>query len=194
MANITSEQIKIFPVSTNRDSDPASRLFYEHNIANIIRQISDYKYGFIINGPSKFNGTLEADLELCIYGYYLKILNHTVIFSDLTDTYVVAKLDLQKISLENSDFIYQLLGQDDLENTNIDDSNSFKPLNINCISNSRFSELMSNDFIEENDEGISVYLPLYKRSGDTYEICTDSLRKLNSSSVNIVRINGKREV
>ena len=47
---------------------------------------------------------------------------------------------------------------------------------------------------EENDEGISVYLPLYKRSGDTYEICTDSLRKLNSSSVNIVRINGKREV
>ena len=102
--------------------------------------------------------------------------------------------DFFVFSQYNSDFIYQLLGQDDLENTNIDDSNSFKPLNINCISNSRFSELMSNDFIEENDEGISVYLPLYKRSGDTYEICTDSLRKLNSSSVNIVRINGKREV
>lgn len=196
MANIISENIKVFPVSTNRLSDTTSRLLYEHNIANIIRQLSDAKNGFIIAGPDVFSTeqSLGTDLELCIYGYYIKILSTATITLENSHNYVLAKLDLTAIKVNDNDIIYQLDGQDDA--AGIDESNFFQPLSITSYDEADFKTLSSKNFIETNEtsKDKSVYLPLFKKDSTTqqYKLYTDSLHKFNSSSINIVRINGKR--
>lgn len=198
MINIASTQVKVFPVSTNRDSNSASRLFYEHNIANILRQVSDAKNGFIISGPSTFinDQSLTDNLELCIYGYYVKILAGTkiVIENASTNINIVAGLKLTAITVDDNDIIYQLNGQDDANG--IDDGDSFQPLVINSFTDDQLSELKAVNFIEtsENSNDITVYLPIFKYNSESqnYILCTDSLHKFESSSIKIVRIDGKR--
>lgn len=116
--HIKSESIKIFPLAKPRSKDSSSRLFYEDNIANIIRQVTSGN-GFIINAPttlSTYNGyyRVNQDLEFNIYGYYVKITKSSNIIS-VSDTnkngtnynYIYAKIKL------NNSTTPEINGQDD---------------------------------------------------------------------------------
>ena len=83
-----------------------------------------------------------------------------------------------------------------LRDSGIDDGDTFQPLIINSFTDDQLSELKAVNFIEtsENSNDITVYLPIFKYNSESqnYILCTDSLHKFESSSIKIVRINGKR--
>lgn len=103
MSYINKDAISIFPLAKNRPSDRSARLFYENNVANIIRQLVDTE-GFIIlpeagtdatqdlfvlNNDSsktvldgaedllKITFSINAPLVFNLYGYYFNIWNES---------------------------------------------------------------------------------------------------------------------
>ena len=87
MSFIASNNISIFPLSKNRPNDRSSRLFYENNIANLLRQTVDVE-GFMISLPEDFTlnvsnvedgGKNKITLSTLnniifnLYGYYFNI-------------------------------------------------------------------------------------------------------------------------
>ena len=50
--HISTNNIHVFPLARNRKNDRSARLFYENNIANIVRQVVD-RTGFIITPKSE---------------------------------------------------------------------------------------------------------------------------------------------
>lgn len=78
MGYLKSDSVRAFPLAKPRSSksnDITSRIFYEQNVSNLIRQIVDVD-GFIISGEVSTEGVVENDSTLCIdiYGYYFEIL------------------------------------------------------------------------------------------------------------------------
>ncbi len=96
---LPSEQVKAFPLAaprSNSSNDITSRLFYEQNVTNLIRQLVDVE-GFIISGnvdPS--TGFVKDKLCFNIYGYYFELSDKaeiTAIEGDSTNSvYVGIKL------------------------------------------------------------------------------------------------------
>lgn len=103
MSYINKDAISVFPLAKNRPSDRSARLFYENNVANIIRQLVDTE-GFIIlpeagtdatqdlfvlNNDSsktildgseeslKITFSINAPLVFNLYGYYFNIWNES---------------------------------------------------------------------------------------------------------------------
>lgn len=83
MSNVYSTSVSIFPLAKNREVDKrASRLLYEDNIANLIRQVVDTE-GFIIQEDNiqcsveKKNGKYEVNfsgtLIFNLFGYYVRL-------------------------------------------------------------------------------------------------------------------------
>lgn len=82
---VSSKSISVFPLSKNRPTDRSSRLFYENNVANIIRQLVDVD-GFIIKADTNLlsinekTNPLEITLSEIIfnlYGYYFAVKEST---------------------------------------------------------------------------------------------------------------------
>lgn len=82
---IESNNIDIFPCSINRTTDRKSKLFYEENISNLVRQVTDY-HSFIISGGVDINGNVTATLCLTLFGYYIEIKPGTNLTSNISDT------------------------------------------------------------------------------------------------------------
>ena len=88
--NLPSSSIGIFPFAKNRPDDRNARIFYENNVANIIRQLCDGE-GFIVSPPQtqsvegwfsikNVDGKYylsfdepEAVLQLNIGGYFVEV-------------------------------------------------------------------------------------------------------------------------
>lgn len=107
---INSNKLKVFPLAKNRTVNRGSRLFYEENVTNLIRQIVD-KPSFMIDGPTGIKPTdaLSRDLEFNIYGYYFCIKAGTVLRDMGSKSYLVAKIKLNI----NSDMPTEISGQDE---------------------------------------------------------------------------------
>lgn len=118
MSYISSSNISIFPLSKNRPNDRSSRLFYENNIANLLRQTVDVE-GFIISSPDEFvlDATVAADgarnkitittlnhIIFNLYGYYFDIGNpsqatilHTITYNNDSDIFTSCSGDDRRL-------------------------------------------------------------------------------------------------
>ena len=125
---IQSDKINVFPLAKNRTTDKDARLLYEHNVANIIKQLIDTD-GFVISdsvsvstgtetkneysGYSEYPVNLTNPLEFNIGGYFFRIESGTTIAmvpkvtTDTKDTIIplYASIQIDNVSKE-------LLGQD----------------------------------------------------------------------------------
>ena len=180
MSYIATENISIFPLSKERPKKRENNIFYESNVANILRQLIDTE-GFIITPPSDAtellrveNGSLKLQKSLMfnIYGYYVEISSG----ASLADN--VAKDDVFYACIKIKD--NEIDGQDN-------DSDKYEGLNIvTDISNLTGEEYHS--------------LPLFeitKIDGDKCEckFIQDSYTKIQPKSFDfsIDFIDGKRD-
>ena len=96
MAYIDSSNIGVFPLSKNRTADAPinSRLFYENNASNIIRQLINTQ-GFVISDTVNFDGSsFISDFEFNLYGYYFNIQSGSRIIDFIAQNEVYATLTL----------------------------------------------------------------------------------------------------
>ncbi len=143
MAHILSDNISIFPLAKNRTSDRGARLFYEHNIANIIRQLTDVQ-GFIIspteeefnqsvnkedvdtyvrataetsNNLTKLNLIFNKDFIFNLYGYYFHIKGNP---SSMIPIIIDPTKDIVDVyaSLTIDGVTGEIKGQDEVDLTN----------------------------------------------------------------------------
>lgn len=170
---INSNNIDIFPLSKPR-VNKSSRLFYEENVTNLIRQIVDID-SFIIEGPEKLSdsGKLDKDLIFNLFGYYFKIISGTDLsdISSQNGNYIIGEIELDK---SNPDIPFELKGQDDTT------SNTFTGINITNV-----------ESLPTIDDVNKHFLVLFKKSGNEWLINDDSYKKFNSQSFNISGIDGK---
>ena len=71
MGYLNSSKIKVFPFAKLRQGtnvDTSNRLFYEYNIADITRNISDND-SFIVSGTVNSSGVTTNELRIVISGY-----------------------------------------------------------------------------------------------------------------------------
>lgn len=129
MAYLESANVEVFPIAKERNPNFGSRLFTEHNVSNLIRQLMNpNSNGFIISSSQdeKGNWTIEFNL----LGYYFKIkgINTELInsingsFTSVTGVYAYVIID------ETNN---EIKGQDE-EGTNADGEKVlyYKGLNI----------------------------------------------------------------
>ena len=73
---LQSSEVKAFPLAKSRAAislDITSRIFYEQNVSNIIRQLTS-RPGFIISGTVDDQGNvINGPLKIDIQGYYFEI-------------------------------------------------------------------------------------------------------------------------
>ena len=93
---ISTNSISVFPLAKNRPNDRSARLFYENNVANLIRQVVDVE-GFLISkenpvlsvsataGSDNFteiNISIDRPLVFNLYGYYFSVGANAVIYKN----------------------------------------------------------------------------------------------------------------
>lgn len=172
---INSDSISIFPLSKPRKVEKTSRLFYEENITNLIRQVVDVD-SFIIKSPLDYNSEsaiLSDNLIFNLYGYYFNIHSNSGFISSNRiandDKYIVAKIVLSGEPLEIS-------GQDN-------DVKEYEGLSIESVK------------AVPTDTDTDKYIVLFKRNStdtkkwDSYE---DSFKKFSANNFIITGIDGKR--
>ena len=115
MYTIESKNIKIFPCSQYRETNRSSKLFYEQNISNMIRQVTDNP-SYIISGKIDESAKVTETLKLTLYGYYVEILEGTSLISDETSENIYIRIVLKET--EVGDKLQELDGQDDGVNFN----------------------------------------------------------------------------
>lgn len=176
--NLLSQYVKIFPFAKYRSSttqDITSRLFYEQNVSNLIRQIIDTQ-GFIISGGVTFQGITNSDASFCfnLYGYYFEISPNVNLIppEGQNSNYIIASIKMQERqpNLQNILPPLEIEGQDNSEGV-------FEPLVIEAV-----NILPS--------EGIYLVL-LEKDSSDNWHVYEDSYSKFDVMSLNITGIDGK---
>lgn len=72
---LKSNTVKAFPLAKPRSAtsaDITSRIFYEQNVSNIIRQLTSLD-GFVISGDIDDYGNVIETLKINIFGYYFEI-------------------------------------------------------------------------------------------------------------------------
>lgn len=123
---LSSTSVKVFPLGrprSNSSLDITSRIFYEQNVANLIKQLIDTQ-GFIINDFTiDTNGRLSSELEINIGGYYFKINNSTQLLPLNENNYLINSSN-SPITNANPAYIYACI---DLTENNTTTSN---PLEI----------------------------------------------------------------
>lgn len=162
---INSTEVSVFPLSKPR-KNKNSRLFYEENVANLIRQVVD-KASFIISSPSTLNRTtLTEDLIFNIYGYYFKI-NSNVSFDIEEGKYIVGKIKLDI----NGDLPVEIEGQDV--------GNEYQGLEV----------LIVNDLPKDSET--EKYIVLFNRENSQWVSNKAAFVKFESQSFTIDIIDGK---
>ena len=196
MSYIKSEHIEIFPTALPRATQRGSRLLYEDNIANIIRQLVD-KPSFIITHKNNITsntvkvtqslGVQNADIEFCIYGYYVKIKKGAMITEVNSNTdYINVSINLTSVIPESesiSPSLPHLLGQDD--------SGVYEAVNFIGASTYKNEVNTSMRNGENILETIVEFTLLQKTSDHTYELCPMSYRKFDSFTLQVDGIDGK---
>ena len=164
MSNIKSENISIFPLAKPRINN-TSRLFYEQNVTNLLRQLMDTD-GFIIQ-PCELNGNVcNGDLIFNLYGYYFKIDHETTLTDDMTTgNYIIAQIKLT----ENEPV--EIDGQDD--------NDVYTGLDILCT-----------DEIESNNSN-AKRLVIFEKINGEWQVPSSSFNKFNPQSLVITGIDGK---
>lgn len=168
MSNIKSTDISIFPLAKPR-LDNTSRLFYEQNVTNLLRQLMDTD-GFIIQDCEINNTESNKDLIFNLYGYYFKIKREaisTILSTNLNNgEYIIAKIKLTQ--------------QEPIEIDGQDDNDLYTGLEIIC-----------NDTIPQNNDSNSKTLVLFEKVNNEWKPYNNSLNKFNSQSLSISGIDGK---
>lgn len=196
--NINSRNIHVFPLAKNRIDDRSARLFYEDNIANIVRQVIDTE-GFIIS-PSdgkldlkaqsvdttgntvKYLFKLKGDFEFNLHGYYFSISKDSIICE------VEFRSDISDDSLIADVYAYITIKDGEIQGQDLDDVYT----GLNVVRSS-----------SEIPEDSSASLSLFKIYASTdpssnrvfrYEIPDSSYLRISNQAVdiNIKRIDGKR--
>ena len=163
MSNIKSTDISIFPLAKPRQNN-TSRLFYEQNVTNLLRQLMDTD-GFIIQ-PCELDGNkCKGELIFNLYGYYFKINNGATLVDDLNGTYIIARITLTETEPVEID------GQDD--------NDLYTGLDIICT-----------DTIS-NDNTNSKTLVIFEKINDSWQPYNSSFNKFNPQSLIITGIDGK---
>ena len=114
---ISSINVNLFPYSKPRASTDqrTNRLFYEQNITNLVKQLTDTK-SFLINVPAlnedDYSCTITDDLEFNLYGYYFKVNAGTVIYNSQGQPMLTKTKLYAEIEIDTSSGIEQLAGQD----------------------------------------------------------------------------------
>ena len=184
MSYVPSSQIKVFPLAKNRADDTGSRLLYESNIANIIRQLITND-GFVIKPkyeppdeqytemPYKLDSNtikITGDVIFNLGGYYFEILGSS---SEVIVGSVSASVDAGK--------------------------NVYAGIKI------QDNEIRGQD-VDTNYEGLALYIAESKDS-DNYDyslgLCmydgsklikiSDSYQKFSLTDLNITGIDGKHD-
>ena len=196
MGTIASNNIQIFPLAKPRATNLSNRLFYENNVAAIIRQITSNK-SFIVDATTPterataiksvdsniitiqgYNASNDYALEFNIYGYRIQIQNGTIISVDnINSKYLIGKL---KVTDPNDANLTEIDGQDV--------SGSFSGF-----------EIISSDS-EITDTTTEKYLILFEKDesdNSKYNMYEKSLQLFTSKSIDITGmitgIDGKRQ-
>lgn len=163
MSNIKSTDISIFPLAKPRQNN-ISRLFYEQNVTNLLRQLMDTD-GFIIQ-PCELDGNkCKGELIFNLYGYYFKINDGATLVDDLNGKYIVATIKLT----ENEPV--EIDGQDD--------NDLYTGLNIIC-----------RDTISNDNPNVKT-LTIFEKVDNNWQPCSSSFNKFNPQSLIITGIDGK---
>lgn len=168
MYTIASENIKIFPCSQYREDNRSSKLFYEQNISNMIRQVTDNP-SYIISGTiDETYATVTETLKLTLYGYYVEILEGTSLINDETAENIYIRIVLKNSNTEFGDTIQELGDQDD--------DGNFKAVRLS-----------------KDGEGTDEYtLLLAKKVNENWELAEESFVKFTKKS--ILEIDGKHDI
>lgn len=191
---LQSKQVKAFPLGRPRSTssnDITSRIFYEQNVSNIIRQLIDVP-GFIISasGINMPSGTVSgSNLVIDIGGYYFDISNGSTIVPFTSDGAVVDGTTILKNSTvylyfcidTTSEEPHEIIGQDSTDNT-------YQGLVIEVST-------LSPDKFNKHTYNLPVYFGNTDNNGipkaNTWKIYANSMMKFNSESLNITGIDGK---
>lgn len=93
MSYLESNQIKIFPFSTKRSSDPEGRWLSEKNLTNIIKELTDY-HSYVIS----YDNTTRL-IRFVINGYLVEAILPT----SLSKTTLYAVIQIQNDLISGSD-------------------------------------------------------------------------------------------
>lgn len=189
---LNSDSIHVFPLAKNRTTDRAGRMFYEDNIANIIRQLAD-KHSFIITkqpklthqqkgnqGSTVYDIVCESGLEFTLFGYFVRIAADSVLFS--FDANENSSIDLYAV-LNYDDVAKEVNGQD----VKVDDVFHYEGISIRSTKpedSDRYLKLCTVTNSIENSTRVFKII-----------VDNDSYLKFDKESVpnlKILRIDGKR--
>ena len=191
---LQSKQVKAFPLGRPRSTssnDITSRIFYEQNASNIIRQLIDVP-GFIISAPSISmpSGTINGrNLIIDIGGYYFDISNGSTIVPFNSDGAVVDGNTVLKGSIVYLYFCidttteepHEIIGQDSTDNT-------YQGLVIEVST-------LNPDNFNKHTYNLPVYFGNTDANGipisNTWKIYANSYMRFNANSLNITGIDGK---
>lgn len=173
---LSSSNVIVFPVAKNRRTVAnGGRLFTEHYVSNLVRQLLDSE-GFIIEDYSETSNSLEGDTKLRfnLYGYYFDITFN--ISSAIAEYQASVGTDWSgKRSLYafiEIDSNNELQGQDE--------SGLYKGLTIR-VSDKEPSNVHYLKLFDINKSGSSIVCSL----------CNDSYLKFYPRSIGITEIDGK---
>lgn len=173
--NLSSTAVKVFPFARYRESriDLSSRLFYEYNVARLIKQLIDTE-GFIISGKiDETTCSVSETVALNIGGYYFELQQGAQLSPSNTSNVVYAYIVLTNISVDenNQPTPPELVGQDDKGN---------------------FTALTLCDDIPTGIEGNVIYLKLAEKDiNGNWVLATESYKKFSMHSLLLEKIDGK---
>ena len=203
--NITSSSISVFPLAKNRTSDRSARLFYENNVANLIRQLIDVE-GFIISKDElklSMSSSVVSDhfVELCLavinplvfnlHGYYFNVRGNSIV-------YKYDKINASETTLEDS--LYAMLRIDNITNEIIGfDNASDEYEGLHILTESELNDYISTATEDDNYHFIKLMdFKAERKSGSTEwvingEYCNQSYQKISPKSVDMAinKIDGK---
>lgn len=191
---LQSKQVKAFPLGRPRSTssnDITSRIFYEQNVSNIIRQLIDVP-GFIIKESDidmASNGILKSNLIIDIGGYYFDISKGSAVVPFNGDGAVVDN----NTPLKNATvYLYfcvdttdtephEVIGQDATDNTYqglVIEASTISPSNYN-----------------KHTYNVPIFYGTTDSNGlpnnNTWKIYVNSYTKFDSQSLKITGIDGK---
>lgn len=173
--NLSSTDIKVFPFARYRESriDLSSRLFYEYNVARLIKQLIDTE-GFIISGTlDESTGSVSETVALNIGGYYFEFQQGAKLPPSTTSNVIYAYIILTDIAVDenNQPTPPELVGQDDKGN---------------------FTALTLCDDVPTEITGNIIYLKLAEKdTNGKWKLASESYKKFSMNSLTLEKIDGK---